>query len=421
MATTVGFFLAVRIAIVLIWVRVLGADPREGAEASLGLNALLLGCACFHSLGASVRTFGSILRIGNLRWVAAFLAFSGSSLLWSATVGLPSSVAYWCSMAVDVGIVVLLLRSGRVPVTAASLMKGFVWGACCIAALAWLMPSQADLRLGDEDFLNTNQIGNLCAFAIFFAQYLMRRKLGSWLPEILFLSVTLLRSLSKTTLLAFALSQAYVLFRDETLSRAAKRMLLVCAGLALLMFWGLFTAYYDVYTNAGAQAETLTGRTGIWLYVANELPNKPWIGHGFDSMWKVIPPFGPDRFEARHAENEILQQAYSYGVVGVVLLFGMYGSLYRDARSLPRGPLRITITSLIIFVGVRGLAEAEPFDLLLPLWAMVLFAMLVANEEPEEHNSLVEAVIGLPSISPGNPQFHTAIFLQSTTADPGSI
>jgi hypothetical protein len=30
---------------------------------------------------------------------------------------------------------------------------------------------------------------------------------------------------------------------------------------------------------------------------------------------------------------------------------------------------------------VRGLAEAEPFDLLLPLWAIVLFSVLIESME----------------------------------------
>ena len=33
--------------------------------------------------------------------------------------------------------------------------------------------------------------------------------------------------------------------------------------------------------------------------------------------------------------------------------------------------------SLLLFVVVRGLAEAEPFDLLLPLWSIVLISLLV--------------------------------------------
>src|SRR5206468_1174413 len=91
----------------------------------------------------------------------------------------------------------------------------------------------------------------------------------------------------------------------------------------------LIANYYDVYTNAGNQVETLTGRTAIWAWTFDKIPESPWTGHGFDSMWKVMPPFGIDRFEARHAENEMLQQLYAYGIVGLTLYLGVYASLYR--------------------------------------------------------------------------------------------
>jgi len=257
-------------------------------------------------------------------------------------------------------------------------MKGFIWGTCLLALIAWLMPAQSDLRLGDEDFFNANQIGNLCAFAIFLAQYLMRRKDGRWGLIALFLVVTLIRSLSKTTIAAFLLSESFLLIQDRSISRKTKILLTTAAMLAILVFWGLFEAYYDIYTSNADQAETLTGRTAIWAYVSIEALEKPWIGHGFDSMWKVIPPFG--LFEARHAENELLQQFYTYGAVGIVMLVGLYGSLYQRIRKLPRGPLKIIFTSIVIFVIVRGIAEAEPFDLLLPLWSIVLISMLVDRE-----------------------------------------
>jgi len=96
-------------------------------------------------------------------------------------------------------------------------------------------------------------------------------------------------------------------------------------------------------------------------------------------MWKVIPPFGPEKFEARHAENELLTQFYAYGLVGVCLLIGIYGSLHRQIRRLPRGPLRIVFLCLLLFVVVRGLAEAEAFDLLLPLWSIVLISLLLEH------------------------------------------
>jgi len=360
-------------------VRVLGTPPRAGSELNLALELLMLLLVCFYSLGYKQRTFGSMLRLSSVRWVFAFLIFSFCSLAWSATVSLPTSVAYWCGIAADVAMVVLLLRAGSVTGVSHSLMKGFVLSACCLAVIAWIMPGQADLRLGDEELFNTNQIGNLCATAIFLAQYLTRRKAGRWGFAILLLALTLLRSLSKTTIVAFLISESFLIIADRSISRKTKVLLTLAVILVILLFWGLFEAYYDVYTTAGNQAETLTGRTAIWAYSLDAALEQPLIGHGFDSMWKVIPPFGPEKFEARHAENELLTQFYSYGAVGVCLLIGLYGSVYRQIRRLPRGSVRVVFLSLFLFVVVRGLAEAEPFDLLLPLWSIVLISMLLAH------------------------------------------
>jgi exopolysaccharide production protein ExoQ len=391
LAFAVGFYFSFRTILVLLSVRFLGSDPRTGSEMVLGADLLLLLVACFCCLGHANRTCASMLRLPSIRWVLLFLGLSLFSLAWSDTVSLQTSAAYWSGMAADVGIVILLLRSGSLAGVSHSLMKGFIWSVCCLAVIAWIMPAQADLRLGDEDFFNTNQIGNLCAVAILFAQYLMRRREGRWWRAILLLALTLLRSLSKTTIVAFLLSESLLIMQDRSITRKTKLLLTTGVILAILVFWGLFAAYYDVYTNAGNQAETLTGRTAIWAYVLNAALERPWIGHGFDSMWKVVPPFGSDQFEARHAENELLQQFYAYGVMGVLMLLALYGSLYRRIRRLPPGPLKVVFRSMLLFVFVRGLAEAEPFDLLLPLWLIVLISTLIEDAVPSDQDAITRS------------------------------
>jgi len=150
------------------------------------------------------------------------------------------------------------------------------------------------------------------------------------------------------------------------------------------VFWGLLASYYNVYTSAGDQPDTLTGRVGIWAYILNEAVNKPWIGHGFHSVWKVIPPFGPDQFEARHAHNELLQQFYAYGVVGVCMFIGLYHSFYRQARKLPISPLRALLLGLLVFAIVRGFADTEAFDLSLPLWVIAMFSAIMVESGKDE-------------------------------------
>jgi exopolysaccharide production protein ExoQ len=286
------------------------------------------------------------------------------------------------------------------------LMKGFICSSCGLALVAWVMPAQSDLRLGDEDFFNTNQIGYVCAFAFFLAQYLQRSRAGNWLFAAFFLGVTLLRSLSKTTIVAFLLSESFLLIQDRSIRRRTKLLLTFVAAAIVLGFWGLLESYYAVYTSAGNQAETLTGRIGIWAYMLDAGLEQPWIGHGFNSVWRVVPPFGD--FEAWHAENELLQQFYAYGVVGICLLAGLYGSLCCQFRRLCQGPPKSLFLSMLLFVVVRGLAEAEPFDLLLPMWCIVLISLLAEHIRKEGRNaSVASQQIAPDTVSP---------FVPSTTA-----
>jgi hypothetical protein len=406
-SAVLGFYFAFRLVSVVIAVRLLDADPQLGVAASLATNYLFLLAAGLLSFGPGLRTLSWFWSVGSFRWSLTFLAFSGCSLLWTSSVSISAAAAFWLAMACDLTLVVLVLRIGSVEQTASALMCGYVWGSCAIAVIAWFLPVQTDLRLGDEEYLGPNQIGFACAFAFFFAQYLMRRGSKGLMEPAAFLAITMLRSLSKTTIIAFIAGQIVLLIRDRSLSKKQKLYLGCAATLIIALFWGLFAAYYDVYTNAGNQSETLTGRIGIWAFILNEALQQPWIGHGFHSVWKVIPPFGP--FEARHAHNELLQQFYAYGVVGVGLVAVLYANVYREirkARIEPRTePFQPILLAMFVFILVRGLADTEVFDLSLPLWAIVLIGSVLANRgttagvpEDARHSSYVKAPMDRPEV-----------------------
>ena len=374
----VGFYFAFRLSISYLFFQ---SDPKSGAAVSVALNLLLLVAVAFHSLGPAPVPLSSTLRVPCFRWVIAFLVLSFCSLLWSATVSVPVALGYWCGMAADVAMVVLLLRTGPVNNASAALMKGYIWGACSIAVVTWLSPTMKDLRPGNDDFFSPNAIGFTCAFGVFLAQYLNRT--GSrWSIPAIFLGITLLRSLSKTTITAFVVAETLLLVRDTSISRRSKIAIAAASLLVLAAFWGLIAAYYDVYTNAGDQAETLTGRVGIWLFVLDRSLEQPWIGHGFHSFRNVIPPFGT--FEAWHAHNELLQQFYTYGVAGVVLVACLYTSFYRQLRRIGSRSLKQLLASLLLFILVRGLGDTERFDLSFPLWAIALISLTLALPEPLE-------------------------------------
>lgn len=381
LAFVIGFYLSFRLIFTVSLVRVVGANPQSGSIVRIASGFLLVAAAWLWLLGSSQRSLTHLARLPTLRWVCIYLALSLCSLLWGEASSPAASLAYWCGTASDVILIALLIRSNHAPAYAASLMRGFICSTCVIAIIAWLMPAQYDLRLGDEAYFNSNSIANLAVTAILFAQYLTKRSTRSnWSIPISFLAITVLRTLSKTTIVAFAVAESYLILRDRSMSRRKKLLIILSAVGVLLLFWGLLAAYFDFYTSYGNESVTLTGRTAIWAYLAEHSLERPWFGHGFDSMWNVVPVFGT--FEARHAENELLEQFYSYGVAGIIVVIGLYADFYRTVRRHCPSPERAICIAMLLYVVIRGTAEAEPFDLLMPLWVLTLLGFLAVQSWP---------------------------------------
>ncbi len=221
-----------------------GRIHEQAQRISLCFDYLLLFLTAFCAFGEARYPFRKMMRLTTVRWVFLFLGVSCCSLFWTAAASLPTAIAYWCGMAADAAIVIVLFRAGSLAETSSSLMTGFVWGACAVAMIAWIMPAQSDLRLGVEDLLGPNQIGYLCAFAFFFAQYLMRERRGRFLVQSLLLAVTMLRTLSKTTIAAFLVGQGFLLVSDKSISRKSKVYVAIAAAMVVAVCWGLLTSYY---------------------------------------------------------------------------------------------------------------------------------------------------------------------------------
>ena len=171
-ALLVGFFLGFHLIVIVLSVWLLGVTPQGGNMIDLSLNYLVLAAVAFACLGDA--PYGlRFLRSAPSLWALLFLLFSGCSLAWTVAVSVPAALVFWCAMAADVAMVILLLRSEPAEPVIAALFRGFVYGACAVAIIAWILPRPADNRLGYEGLMGTNAIGFLCAFAFFLAQYLV--------------------------------------------------------------------------------------------------------------------------------------------------------------------------------------------------------------------------------------------------------
>jgi O-antigen ligase len=401
-ALLAGLFFGFHLFVMILAVWLLQATPQAGEAADIALTLFLLLVIAFAAPGDG-RTL-SFLNTAPSRWALAFLLVSGASLCWTAAVSLPAAAAFWSAMAADVAIVVFLLRAQTPQVVTSSLLRGYAWGAGAVAVISWILPATSDNRLGYEGLLGTNQIGFLCAFAFFLVQYLVlvEGEKHPWL--MILLGVTMLRSLSKTTIIAFLLSQAILLAASRNISRRTKVLVTIGALLIALLFSSLLVSYIDDYTTTGSQAETLSGRLGIWAIMGAEAVERPVFGHGFHSVWNVIPPYGPEQFEIRHAHDEILQQFYAYGAVGILLFVGIYFSFHRQIRKLARSPLRTFLFSFLIFILIRGLADTDAFDLSLPLWCIILFSTLMQSASLREPAAALQTQQSLQASLAGSMQ-----------------
>lgn len=372
----IGFYFAARLCITYLAFQ---SDPKAGAYVNFAIHFLLLAVAVFYSWGPPRITFREMSHARPLRWVLAFLLMGLCSLIWSATASLPVALAYWCELAAEAAMVVLVLRVDEPSVAAGSMMQGYAWGALLISAIEWLSPAMYDLRPGDDDFFSPNAIGFTCALGLFLLQISGRRTIVSRILAGV-LAISLLRSLSKTTIIAFVVAQGALLLLDRSRSWPGKALIVAPVLVVIGAFWHLFERYYDVYTHLGNQSETLSGRIGIWAFVLTRSLEQPWIGHGFHSFRNVIPPFGS--FEAWHAHNELLQQFYAYGVMGVVVVGALYVSIFRELRKADSRQTRITLTALLVFVLIRGLADTENFDLSLPIWLVAPIGFILRSAAP---------------------------------------
>src|SRR5258708_7188175 len=234
--STIGFYFAFRPILVVLAVRILHQDPQFGAALSLALNFLLLGNVLFTSRVGPWKAFTAFKQLPCSFWILAFLGMAGCSLAWTAAASIPAAIAYWGALVADLGIVVVLHANGDATDAAAGLMRGYVYGACAISLIAWIMPAQSDMRLGDEELLGPNLFGYVCAFGIFLGQCANRIRPKIRVPSLAlgFLAVTLLRSLSKTSIIAFVAGQTLLLSRDKTISRRFKAGIVLCSILVVV-------------------------------------------------------------------------------------------------------------------------------------------------------------------------------------------
>jgi len=369
-----GFWFAFNICLTFLFFR---PDPQLGTAvrlaAFLAWLLIIVGYTVLNSAPRLERRQSNAC----LRWIIIYLVLAGLSIFWTSSTSPAIAATYWGGLVAEVLAVYLLLRQPPVDDNACRIVRGFVLGALLVAITAWMAPVMDDLRLGNEDFLHPNLIGFYFAIGCFAAVHLSQKQ-KLWSAVALALGVTTIRTLSKGAIVGFLVAGLYYLMRGSNISRKARAWIGILSTLLLASFWGLAEAYLDLYAT-GNNVETLTGRTYIWSQTIELFLEKPWLGHGFDSFRWTFPAFAD--FLPNHAHNEFLQQLFTYGIVGLVVVISAYWSFYRRVRASESSGLRSLAMAILILVLVRGIVDTDQFELCFPLWLMTMFSMTLVREE----------------------------------------
>jgi O-antigen ligase len=366
------FLFAFKVCVTFLWFQ---SDPKLGAAVEVGTSLAWLAIAICYTALNPPRPAHRFVGVRPVRWIFAYLGLAAISLLWTSAKSLNVAAAYCPGTAADVAVIALVLRYEPTEQSIRNVMRGFIVGAALVALVAWHAPAMEDMRLGHEEFLHPNLIGFDFAIAALFAAYLAHRN-KVWLWAVAGFVITMLRTLSKGTIVGFLFAGLYYLLRGLKISRKARISIGVACTAVLIAFWGLMEAYLDLYTQ-GKNLETLTGRTYIWIQALDLAFEKPWLGYGFDSFRWVVPPLGD--FQPGHAHNEIIQQFFAYGIVGLVIVAGVYWSFYRQALVSRNADLKAMAMAMLILVLIRGLVDTDRFELCFPLWLMTMLSVALAS------------------------------------------
>jgi len=134
---------------------------------------------------------------------------------------------------------------------------------------------------------------------------------------------------------------------------------------------------------------TYTGRTTLWRFGMESIPEKLWLGFGYDNFWGTINVLGLDRpLEAEwdfrrivHGHNNYIDIVLNMGVLGggVVIWVLFIAPLFNYARARRRPGNRALadmFMMIIVFLTLLSLLETFYLRRVDPIWTMHALAVL---------------------------------------------
>lgn len=246
------------------------------------------------------------------------------------------------------------------------------------------------------------------------AAVLNPKRAGYWAALAALCLFLVVMSTSKTSLVACLLGGCGFVLVALVNRSPAWRLFATWGALTsvVLLAMGLLVSA-DVFLSLLGKDATLTGRTKIWSAIMTLIPQRPWLGYGYQAVWSNDAPWTPlawivklAGFRPGHAHNSWLEQWLGMGLVGLAAWAGYFLQTWTQA--------------IVALYRHRGAYLAVPFLLIYTLISLTESIALVFNDMRWVLFVAIAAKLAYADPPPARPAMRRAPSPTVTTSAPPS-
>lgn len=342
--------------------------------------------------------------------IAAYLAVSAASLMWTVDPGmcLRRLMVLACCVLAILGI------ARRLSIRELSMLAVAVIGPLILLGLLTEMrlgtfrPWSGDYRFSGSVHPNTQGM-YLTAIALASMGLARTMQRGRWLLWSLFGACIVLLLLTKSrtgnasTMVAIG---SVLLLQTSTRFKLSAGFIAAWLGLACL--WLLMLCGIDPlvdFRNAlllgrAEESDTLSGRAFIWPLVSHFVSMRPWLGYGYEAFWNpsnidiVSEELG---WGVREAHNGYLDILLSTGIIGLTCAcFMIVTALFSAARASVRlrDPAYTLPLGMLVFGVLASVMESGMVNIMFPSFLVACCVVRMALfETNREHRADCQGVL----------------------------
>ncbi len=349
---------------------IFAADGDPESSAILRLMWLpVYGLTLVWLMATPARTLDTAMRIPL---ILALSALCLASYMWSVDGGITQRRGFALVMTTLIGLVLASRFTWRDLVPLIGVVFAIL--AFLSAAMAIANPTLGvhhDIHVGAWRGIwwEKNTLGAMMAFgalaAISSSVFQPERRL-IWWGLAAFQAAMVLMSTSKTALLALLLALAGTAAIALSRRGFGFAALILCGGGLLVFIAAMVMSIAPVAViEALGRDATLTGRTDIWIVLADQVQARYWTGYGYGAFW--VNEYGPafwvrqrTQWPVPTAHNGWLELALSVGLPGVALMaVSLLASIFRAFTRLFKGPEVYWALVFLVLVALISISESN--------------------------------------------------------------